>query len=72
MIEASQRMLKVNSQGGEGATGGGINAVIRERLELEIRMLQNASPDAYKLRRLLQVKERQKEEAIHIEETHKD
>jgi hypothetical protein len=32
-------------------------------------VLQNASRDADKLARLLQVKQRQKEEAIHIEDT---
>jgi hypothetical protein len=42
---------------------------LKRHLELEIRTLQNAPRDADKLRRLLQVKERQKEEAMHIEDT---
>jgi hypothetical protein len=39
-------------------------------LELEIKTLENAPRDADKLERLLQVKQRQKEEeAMHIEDT---
>jgi hypothetical protein len=39
-------------------------------LELEIETLQNAPRDAAKLRRLLEIKQRQKEEkAMHIEDT---
>jgi hypothetical protein len=38
-------------------------------LELEINTLENAPRDADKLRKLLQVKQRQKEEADHIEDT---
>jgi hypothetical protein len=39
MIEASQRMIRVNSQGGAGETGEGwgINPVMKRHLELEIR-----------------------------------
>ena len=39
MIEASQRMIRVNSQGGAGETreGWGINPVMKRHLELEIR-----------------------------------
>jgi hypothetical protein len=36
---------------------------------LEIKTLQNAPRDADKLRRLLEVKQRQKEQAMHIEDT---
>jgi hypothetical protein len=36
---------------------------------LEIKTLQNAPRDAEKLRRLLEVKQRQKEEAMYIEDT---
>jgi hypothetical protein len=39
-IEASQRMIRVNSQRGEG--GGGINPAIKRYLELQIKTLQNA------------------------------
>jgi hypothetical protein len=37
--------------------------------ELEIETLENALRDAAKLERLLQIKQRQKEEAMHIEDT---
>ena len=70
MIKASQSMLDVNSQGGERAAGGGgMNPVMKRHLELEIKTLQNAPRDADKLRRLLQIKQRQKEEAMHNEDT---
>jgi hypothetical protein len=70
MIDASQRMLKVNSQGEEElGLGGGINPAIKKHLELEIETLQNAHRDPDKLSRLLQIKQRQKEEAMYIEDT---
>jgi hypothetical protein len=69
MIEASQRMIDVNSQVGEAREGWGINPAVKRHLELEIRTLQNAPRDADKLRKLLEVKQRQKEEADHIEDT---
>jgi hypothetical protein len=60
----------VNSQvEGEAREGFGINPVMKRHLELEIRTLQNAPRDAAKLRKLLEVKQRQKEEAMHIEDT---
>jgi hypothetical protein len=69
MIESSQRMLKVNSQGGEAREEWGINPAMKRHLELEIKTLQNAPRDADKLSQLLKVKQRQKEEAMHIEGT---
>jgi hypothetical protein len=70
MIDFSQRMIDVNSQvEGEAREGFGINPVMKRHLELEIRTLQNAPRDAAKLRKLLEVKQRQKEEAMHIEDT---
>ena len=71
MIAASQRMIYVQNQvGGEAKEDGwGINPAMKRHLELEIRTLQNAPRDADKLRRLLEVKQRQKEEAMHIEDT---
>jgi hypothetical protein len=70
MIDASQRMIAVNSHvGGEAKDGWGINPVIKKHLELEIKTLQDAPRDAEKLRRLLELKQRQKEEAMHIEDT---
>jgi hypothetical protein len=65
MIEASQRMLKVNSQG----ELGGMSPPLKRHLELEIKTLENAPRDADKLRQLLELKQRQKEEAMHIEDT---
>jgi hypothetical protein len=65
MIEASQRMIRINSQG----ELGGINPVIRKHFELQIKTLQNAPRDAYKLERLLKIKEREKDEAMHINDT---
>jgi hypothetical protein len=70
MIDFSQRMIAVNSQvEGEAREGFGINPIMKRHLELEIRTLQNAPRDAAKLRKLLEVKQRQKEEAMHIEDT---
>jgi methyl coenzyme M reductase beta subunit len=70
MIEATQRMIAVNSQlGGEASEGWGINPVMKRHLESEIKTLQNAPRDADKLRKLLEVKQRQKEEAMHIQDT---
>jgi hypothetical protein len=42
MIEASQRMIAVNSEVGEAREGWGINPVMKRHLELEIKTLQNA------------------------------
>jgi hypothetical protein len=69
MIEASQRMLRINNQGGEGREGGGINPAMKRHLELEIETLQDAPRDADKVRHLLKIKQKQKEEAMHIEDT---
>ena len=70
MIDASQRILAVQGQvQGEAKEGWGINPVMKRHLELEIETLQNAPRDASKLRKLLEVKQRQKEEAMHIEDT---
>ncbi len=70
MIDFSQRMIDVQSQvEGEAKDGWGLNIIMKKHLELEIRTLQNAPRDAAKLRRLFEVKQRQKEEADHIEDT---
>jgi hypothetical protein len=64
MIDASQRMLDVQSQvTWEAKEGWGINPVMKRHLELEIKTLQNAPRDEAKLRELLKLKQRQKEEA---------
>jgi hypothetical protein len=65
MIEASQGMLMVNGQG----ELGGINPVIKKHYELQIKTLQNAPRDSDKLEWLLKVKERQKDEAMYMEDT---
>ena len=72
MIDASQRILSVQSQvQGEAREedGWSLNPVMKRHLESEIKTLQNAPRDVAKLRRLLEVKQRQKEEATHIEDT---
>ena len=70
MIDASQRMIDVQSQvQGEPKDGWGLNPIMKKHLELEIKTLQNAPRDADKLRRLLEIKQRQKDEAEHIEDT---
>jgi hypothetical protein len=70
MIDASQRMMATHSQlQGESKEGWGINSIMKKHLELEIKTLQNAPRDAAKLRRLLEIKQRQKDEAMHIEDT---
>lgn len=70
MIEASQRMIRVNShnQGIEGAWGG-MNPATKQHLDLQIKTLQNAPRVPDKLERLLKIKLRQKEQAMHIEDT---
>ena len=73
LIDSSQRMTDVQSQvGGEARKEGfGINPIMKRHLELEIKTLQNAPRDADKLTKLLEIKQRQKEEADHIEDTQK-
>jgi hypothetical protein len=52
MIEASRRVIMINSQG----ELEGINPAINRHFELEIKMLQNAPRDPDKLERLLKAK----------------
>jgi hypothetical protein len=51
MIDASQRMLDVQSQltGEAAGEGWGINPAVKKHLELEIKTLQNAPRDEDKL-----------------------
>ena len=65
MIEASERMLRLDTQGELGA----ISPAIKRRLELEIETLRNTPRDADKLQRILQSKRIQKEEAMQMEDT---
>lgn len=55
----------VNNQG----HFGGMRPPLKRHLELQMRTLENAPGDADMLERLLQIKQRQKEEAEHIEDT---
>ena len=66
MIDASQRMMTMNSQGEEL---GGMTPPQKRYLALQIKMLEKAPRDAEKLERLLKAKRRQKEEAMYIEDT---
>jgi hypothetical protein len=58
MIEASQRMITMNSQG----KLGGMSPPVKRHLELPIKTLENAARDSEKLEQLLKSKQRQKEE----------
>jgi hypothetical protein len=72
MIDASQRMIAVQSHvQGEAKDGWGINPVRRDILRIRNKKTpQNAPRDANKLRKLLEIKQRQNEEqAMHIEDT---
>ena len=65
MIDANQRMLKVNSK----ETLGGISPPQKRHLALQIKTLETVPSDAEKLERLLKAKRRQKEGAMYIEDT---
>jgi hypothetical protein len=45
------------------------SSVVNEHFKLQIKTLQNAPRDPEKLEGLLKIKKRQKEEAVHIEDT---
>jgi hypothetical protein len=61
-------MIGMNSQGEELRVG--LNLVTEIQSELEIKILENAPRNADKLRGILKVKQRQKEEeTMHIEDT---
>jgi hypothetical protein len=59
MIEASQRMINEQHN----------SSVVNRDFELKIKTLENAPIDPDKLQRLLQLKEREKDEAMHIKKT---
>ena len=65
MIDASQGIITMGSQG----ELGGMSPPQKRHLELQIKTLQNAPRDPDKLERLLKAKRRQKEEAMHMEDT---
>jgi hypothetical protein len=62
MVKECQR--KIAEQHGDNN-----NSIVNEHLKLKIRTLQNAPRDLEKLRRLLEIKQRQKEGGDHIEDT---
>jgi hypothetical protein len=66
MIDAGQRMITIHTQ------GESINPAVKKHYELQIKTLQDAPRDIKKLKRLLKIKHRQKDEAMHIEDTHTD
>jgi hypothetical protein len=57
-FDASQKMISEEHN----------SSVVNRDLKLKIRTLQNAPRDPEKLERLLRLKERQNEEAMHIED----
>jgi hypothetical protein len=65
MVEVSQRRVTINSQG----ELGGMSPALKRHLKLQIKIAQNAARDPDKLERLLKVKQRQKQEAMDIENT---
>jgi hypothetical protein len=62
-------MIRVNNSQGEEPEIIKINPAMKRHFESGIEILQNTPRDAAKLRRLLEIKQRQKEEATHIEDT---
>jgi hypothetical protein len=65
--EAISKMIKSN----ERMIGEQNNPIVNRYFKLQIKRLQNAPRDADKLEWLLKVKERKKQEAMHIEDTHR-
>jgi hypothetical protein len=61
MIEASERMI------GEQNNNPAVNRLFKLQIKT---LLQNAPRDVGKLERLLKVKERQKDEAMYMQEIH--
>jgi hypothetical protein len=68
MIEASQNPKGQHTRR-RRKDGGGMNSVIKKYYELQIKTLQNVPRDVDKLESLLKTKRRQKDEAVHIEDT---
>ena len=58
-------MSRMNIQG----KLGGMSSPLKRLLDLEVSIRQNAPSEADKLRRLLQSKQIQKDEAMHVEDT---
>jgi hypothetical protein len=64
-VGASQKRVTINSQREQE----GMSPALKRHLGLQIKTLQNAPRDTDRLERLLKAKQRQKEEAMHIEDT---
>jgi hypothetical protein len=65
MVEVSQRRVTINSQG----ELAGMSPALKRHLKLQIKIAQNAARNPDRLERLLKVKQRQKQEAMDIENT---
>ncbi len=68
MIEAAQRMIKVNNNSQQEPEIP-INPATKRDCELQIETLQNAPRDESNLGELLKLKEKENERATHIEDT---
>jgi hypothetical protein len=73
MIEGAQRMIRLsnnnNNNDSQQEEEVRINPAMKRHFELEIETLQNAPRDEGKLRELLKLKEKENEQATHIEDT---
>jgi hypothetical protein len=69
MIEGTQKMIRVNNNDSQQEPELRISSAAKRHFELEIETLQNAPRDEEKLRQLSKLKERQNEQATHIEDT---
>jgi hypothetical protein len=68
MIEAMQRFIREGEEYQE-EEGIPISSVTKRHFQLQIKTLQNAPRDAAKLEQIIKSKEREKEEATHIDDT---
>jgi len=64
MIEANERIMALG-----GVQRDALNTATKRLYELQVETLQNAPTDKGELERLLEVKQKQKEKATHIEDT---
>jgi hypothetical protein len=67
MIDASQRLITIHTQGGEG-----MNPAVKRHYKLQIKTLQNAPTEVNKLEQFLKVKHRQKRTKLCTLKTFKD
>ena len=69
MIEGAQRRIRINYNRQKEEPEIPINPATKRHFELGIETLQNAPRDEAKLKELLKLKEKENEEATHIEDT---